>query len=229
MKNNPFLSNSSSSSSSSSYKKSNDRFNFLNFDNQLSTKTNSKVKKNIDHDPKSRFKTNNLKINNSIHKEFIITDADFPALGNNNNIHLDSTTKYKDIISYNQDLNIDNSKNNTISPGCVEISSVNGQICFNYGPLTNYQKMDNYNKNYQDFLSNDPNFIMNNAIDFMKHYWEKYRLEYDSVYGEGSYEDKFSYKFDYESDDDSESNTDLDSDFDNDIDYIDQYDKDYLV
>ena len=76
-------------------------------------------------------------------------------------------------------------------------------------------------------MSNDSNYIMNNAINYMKNNWEKYKLEYDSVYGEGSYEDKFIYKNDYDLDYDSDTVSEIDNDLD--IDLIEQYEKDYLV
>jgi len=237
MKNNPFLN-----------KKSNDRFNFLDQNSSRDNlKVKSKDKKNVSDnslkkdEPKSRFKNTYSNSNKLLDKQFIISDADFPVLIKNNTINDNSindntindntindntTTNYKDIIASN-DSNTNLSQQNNIPPGCIEISKINGQICFKNGPLTPYQiKLNNLNK-YEEYLSNDPNYIMNNAITFMKNNWEKYRLEYDSVYGEGAYEDKFIYKNDYETDYDSDTSSELDTDYD--IDLIDQYEKDYLV
>jgi len=226
MKNNSFLN-----------KKSNDRFNFF---DQNSYKDNLKVKskdKKIvsdnslkKDDTRSLFKNTYSNSNKLIDKQFIISDADFPVLIKNNNTTSDNTitTNYKDIIASN-DSSTNLSQQNNILPGYIEISKINGKIYFKNGPLTPYQiKLNNLNK-YEEYLSNDPNYIMNNAITFMKNNWEKYRLEYDSVYGEGAYEDKFIYKNDYETDYDSDNSSELDTDYDYDIDLIDQYEKDYLV
>ena len=219
MKNNPFL------------KKSNERFNFSDEPSKR-----EKVKKesyNNDtvtkkYDSGSRFKSSHP-TNKLYDTKFIICEQDFPSLIKNNNIQIDnSTTNYKDIISSNEQA-IDNSQQNNIKPGCIEISKINGQICFKNGPLTPYQIKTHQINQYQEYLSNDPNFIMNNAINFMKNNWEKYRSDYDSVYGEDAYDNKFIYKNEYETDDDSDTSSELDTDYDNDIEIIDQWEKDYLV
>ena len=61
--------------------------------------------------------------------------------------------------------------------------------------------------------------------------WESYRKDYDSVYGEGAYEEKFVYKNEneYEFDEDNHIESDIDSEDENDI--MDQWEKerDYLV
>jgi hypothetical protein len=243
MKNNPFLN-----------KKSNDRFNFF---DQNSSKDNIKVKskdKRIVNDTvlkkddtKSRFKNTYSNSNKLPDKQFIISDADFPVLIKtttdntindntindntiNDNTINDNTTNYKDIITSN-DYNSNLSQQNNIPPGHIEISSINGKICFKNGPLTPYQIRQNYYNNYKEQLSNDVHYNMNNAINFMKNNWDKFRLEYDSIYGEGSYQDKFLYKIDYDSDDDNNDTetSDLETDYENDIDIIDYYENDYLV
>jgi len=220
MKSNPFLN-----------KKSNDRFIFL---DNISEKEKEKEKVQYNnnnfvtkkYEPITRFKSsrqnNKLPVTN-----FVLIEQDFPSLNNNNNITFDhSTSNYKDIIASNES-NTNLSQQNNIPPGCIEISKINGKCCIKNGPLTPYQiKVNNLNK-YQEYLSNDSNYIMNNAINYMKNNWEKYKLEYDSVYGEGSYEDKFIYKNDYELDYDSDTASEIDNDLD--IDLIEQYEKDYLV
>jgi hypothetical protein len=106
---------------------------------------------------------------------------------------------------------------------------MNNKICFKQGPLTPYQiKVNNLN-NYNEFLSGEPNYIMNNAINYMKKNWENYRIDYDSVYGEGAYEEKFVYKNEYEFDEDNHIESDIESEDENDI--MDQLEKerDYLV
>lgn len=221
MTNNPFL------------KKPNERFNFSDERSKKEDFTkNSYNKDNLPKkhqpEPNSRFKSSRTtsKINDT---KFIICEQDFPALIKNNNIQIDdSTTNYKDIISSNDQI-IDNSEQNYIKPGCVEISYVNGQFCFKNGPLTPYQIKTNNLKQYEEYLSIDPNYIMNTAINFMKNNWAKYRLDYDSMYGEGAYEDKFIYKNDYESDDDNDTSSDLDNEYEFDYDIIEQNDNDYLV
>lgn len=219
MKNNPFL------------KKSNERFNL--FDEPSKREKVKKDSYNNDSTKKKYDSISHFKSSRPTNKpdtKFIICEHDFPALIKNNNIQIDdSTTNYKDIISSNQI--IDNSQHNSIKPGCIEISYINGQIIFKNGPLTPDQIRTNNLKQYEEYLSNDPNYIMNNAINFMKNNWTKYRLDYDSVYGEGAYQEKFIYKNDYEFDNDSDNSSDLDSEYDYEyeFDFIDQNDKDYLV
>lgn len=213
MKNNSFLN-----------KKSNERFSFL--DNQSikskeSNKNSSLIKK---YEPISRFKNSHPSKKPPVTK-FVFCEQDFPSLNNNHIPTNNSSSNYKNSINFEESNN--NFQQNTIPPGCIEITKINGQSCFKNGPLTPYQININNLKNYEEYLINDPNYIMNNAISYMKNNWEKFRLEYDSVYGEGAYENKFIYKNEYETDDESDTSSEIDNDFE--LELNDQYEKDYLV
>ena len=204
--------------------KPNQEFNYL---HENSNKGIGLEKSNV-YDSSSRFKSSNSNKKQTV-KTFIMDDQDFPDLIKNSNTPLDSSSNnYKDIITSSHN-NIDNSEKNTVPPGHIEISNINNKICFKQGPLTPYQiKVNNLN-HYNDFLSGEPNYIMNNAINYMKKNWENYRIDYDSVYGEGAYEEKFIYKNDYELYEDNDISSDVDTEDENDI--IDQWEKerDYLV
>lgn len=204
--------------------KPNQEFNYL---HENSNKGIGLEKSNV-YDSSSRFKSSNSNKKQTV-KTFIMDDQDFPDLIKNSNTPLDSSSNnYKDIITSSHN-NIDNSEKNTVPPGHIEISNINNKICFKQGPLTPYQiKVNNLN-HYNDFLSGETNYIMNNAINYMKKNWENYRIDYDSVYGEGAYEEKFIYKNDYELDEDNDISSDVDTEDENDI--IDQWEKerDYLV
>jgi hypothetical protein len=204
--------------------KPNQEFNYL---HENSNKGRGLEKSNV-YDSSSRFKSSNSNKKQTV-KTFIMDDQDFPDLIKNSITPLDSSSNnYKDIITSSH-INIYNSEKNTVPPGHIEISNINNKICFKQGPLTPYQiKVNNLN-HYNDFLSGEPNYIMNNAINYMKKNWENYRIDYDSVYGEGAYEEKFIYKNDYELDEDNDISSDVDTEDENDI--IDQWEKerDYLV
>jgi hypothetical protein len=207
--------------------KPNQEFNYL---HENSNKGRGLEKSNV-YDSSSRFKSSNSNKKQTV-KTFIICDQDFPDLIKNSNTPLDSpSNNYKDIITSCQHSNIDNSEKNTVPPGHIEISNINNKICFKQGPLTPSQiKVNNLN-HYNEFLSGEPNYIMYNAINYMKKNWESYRKDYDSVYGEGAYEEKFVYKNEneYEFDEDNHTESDIDSEDENDI--MDQWEKerDYLV
>ena len=217
MKNNLFLSTSS--------KNNNERFNFLdssqkenNYSDKKNPKTssfkNNKDNNNPNYTRESRFsypKSSSKKSNS----EFNLLDEDFPVLNlkkDNDNQTTDLETTYRDIAAVKEELN-NTSINNNIKPGCVEIYK-NG--IFKYGPLTSYQIQMNKINYKKELLSQDSNYCMNEAINYMRNNWQGYRDDYDSVYGDGAYEDKFIYKSEFESDDenDYDSSTDIDSEID---------------
>ena len=204
--------------------KPNQEFNYL---HENSNKGRGLEKSNV-YDSSSRFKSSNPNKKQTV-KTFIMDDQDFPDLIKNSNTPLDSpSNNYKDIITSSH-INIDNSEKNTVPPGHIEISNINNKIYFKQGPLTPYQiKVNNLN-HYNEFLSGEPNYIMNNAINYMKKNWENYRIDYDSVYGEGAYEEKFIYKNDYELDEDNDTLSDVDSEDENDIMDLWEKERDHLV
>uniref|UniRef100_A0A6C0KNU1 Uncharacterized protein n=1 Tax=viral metagenome TaxID=1070528 RepID=A0A6C0KNU1_9ZZZZ len=138
---------------------------------------------------KYRFKNKN-----NLEKAFFIDDNDFPDLLNNKiNSPNENSSNYKDIVS-SDNIKNDLSQDIIVKPGIVDISYKNNKMVFLNGPLTSYQKSVLKQNEINEYLLNDSNYNMNKAIDFMRNNWENYRNEYDSVYGEGSFEEKFFYK-----------------------------------
>ena len=235
MKNNIFLTPSS--------KKSNERFNFLELGNNdfkpkekkhnsypssdNSFKQNKDIiKKNYsnrdsyDNPEKSRFS------NHPKSKQFNILDEDFPILNLKNDTHVhNNDTKYRDIAATKELSDSDDPQNN-IEPGFIEISSLSirqpAKISVKYGPLTSYQFNLNKLNLKRELLSQDSNYCMNQSIIFMRNNWDKYRNDYDSVYGDGAYENMFVYKSDFEFD--NENDNDSSPDIDSEIEFTDNND-----
>jgi hypothetical protein len=245
MKNNLFLNPTS--------KKSNERFNFLELDNNdIINKSKEKVDKNnasyqssdisfkqnkdnfnknysnresYGNQEKSRFYN---KSNIKLTKQFNILDEEFPVLNfKKDNTIEDNNTMYRNMAATKK---LDNSVSfeNNIEPGHIEISGEpGGKISLKYGPLTPYQKHINKINLKKEILSQDSNYCMNQSIIFMRNNWYKFRYDYDSVYGKGAYEETFMYKSVFDSDDenDNDSSSEIDSeiDFDNNDSYKDEY------
>jgi len=247
MKNNLFLTPSS--------KKSNERFNFLDLgDNDIKNKSKEKgnkmnnsyqssdnsfkqnkdfaKKNNSNRDSyssqeKSRF-SGYSKSNLKATKQFNILDEEFPVLNcKKDNLLPNNDTSYRDMAATKQ-LDDSDSLENNIEPGHIEISGgPGGKISLKYGPLTPYQIHINKINLKKEFLTQDANYCMNQSIIFMKNNWEKFRDDYDSVYGLGAYEDNFVYKSELDSDDENENDSSSEIDSEIDFDIIDSYKDDY--
>jgi hypothetical protein len=240
MKNNLFL--------TPTTKKSNERFNFLELgDNDI--KNNSKEKGNKNNNSfkqnKDNFNKNNTnrdsysnqeksrfsdysKSNIKATKQFNILDEEFPVLNfkKDNSIE-DNNTSYRDIAATKE---LDNSVSfeNNIEPGHIEISGLPGnKISLKYGPLTPYQIHINKINFKKELLSQDSNYCMNQSIIFMRNNWDKFRDDYDSVYGKGAYEETFVYKSEFDSDDENENDSSSEIDSEIEFDNIDSYKDDY--
>ena len=120
------------------------------------------------------------------------------------------STKFKDILT-TQIEEIVNDGNN-IRPGWVEISrtKTTNKTIYNIGPY-NFQRQN---------PEKTPNYIMSKAIESMKYNWDKRKAEYDSINGEGAYDEKYIlppvYGPEYDSYDDDSYDDESDSYYEND-------------
>jgi hypothetical protein len=121
-------------------------------------------------------------------KEFIFSEDLFPDLippTNEKSIE-NTTSKFKDILNTEIDESLAIQKN-IIQPGWIEISRINGKNIVKNNELTPYEiKMKKINE-----LTNNPNYIMNTVITTMNKNRDKHIQCYDSIHGEGSYEELF--------------------------------------
>lgn len=92
-----------------------------------------------------------------------------------------------------------------IKPGTIILKYENNKIIYQRGPLTKWEKQQEIEYVYQT----TPHYIMTNAICKMEENWNLHERIYDSINGEGSYNEKFNvepiYNSDYEEDDEEDS------------------------
>lgn len=97
-----------------------------------------------------------------------------------------------------------------VKPGWVEISFINKKIEYIHGEKTSEQ----INREVKESLENNHHYCMSKAVDKMVKNHEKYKITYDILYGEGSYDQMYYSKpvygseYDTESDDGSEEESD---------------------
>lgn len=114
-----------------------------------------------------------------------------------------SSTKFRDIVT--NGIKDDIPKDETISPGWLRIYKVNGKFVHEYGPPTPYMIQIQKEEEKQQELENDPNYLMNCAIEIMKMNWKRYEYQYDEIHGEGAYDRRFRLPHVYGSEYDTES------------------------
>lgn len=171
--------------------KSNNRFNVF---DDTNTRYNSIQKPKY---KSFRESQNNFKSKSSSFQTINIDANDlalFPELSNSSTTTITSnnnkvSTKFKDIMSK---IKIDEKSDVIdIEPGWLKLSSVNGKTVIEYGPPTEcmklQQKVENINKQRED----DVNYNMIKAVETMKSNWENYEICYDSIHGEGAFDDRF--------------------------------------
>jgi hypothetical protein len=211
MSNNPFLKS----------KETNNRFNFLDDEdtNKSSFKesSNKSNRKNIEYDASQNsftqpsrprvtdrdrepYRPNNRRNNDYKPREpspppVVKVDTNdttlFPELTpiKENTTIVKASTNFKDILT--TVIEQEKPKTNPIPPGWVQIASVNRKAVYNYGPKTAWMMKQEKQEEIQTQLDEDPNHIMFQAIEQMKKSWELYERNYDSINGEGAYDERF--------------------------------------
>jgi hypothetical protein len=152
---------------------------------------------------------------------FNLTNELFPDLGANHkkettieevneDIKKDITKShinYRDIVNIEIEGEVIKSDGKDIvKPGWVEITSKRGINIYRYGAPTEYLKKMREKEEWE----NTPHFIMNKAVMLMSKKWDNYKLEYNSIHGEGAYEERFVLDPVYGPEYDIESDSDAD-------------------
>jgi len=213
----------------------NNRFHFLDEDNSDKFKSVKKEKKTESYDSSNNsFTKESQRINDSRRyssfnsfrsnktsdiikevKTFNIEETNFPEIQENIKTMKQSTSdsfKFKDALNKQKDIILNTElEENKIKPGWVEISLVNGKTVFKEGPLTPYMIQQQEKEEYE----NTPHYIMNTAITSMRKGWKRYIDEYNSIHGEGSYEELYVLPPVYGPEYDSEEEADDSNDSDN--------------
>jgi hypothetical protein len=206
MRNNSFL-----KSNDRSNNKSNNRFQFLEPDENPLKKEKKIISKYDSTDnsfTKSFDRRDNYRNGQPIKAIVIdITSEYFPDLipiKNEPSPEIQQSKQYinfKDIVNTKiQEEIIDETK--IINHGWVRISKskTNNEIIWKYGPPTEFEiKLQK-----QEKVENNINYCMNKAIEIIQDRWNKYKEEYDELNGEGSYDEKYSLSPVYGSEYDTE-------------------------
>jgi hypothetical protein len=176
---------------------------------------------NRDYNRRNNYESKNKIIENKIEAPDSNNVDLFPVLTpnlNNNNIQCEETkTNFKTILT---NVIEDNTIiKNDVPPGCVRISFVKKgktKTLFENGPLTPYLIKQQHKEELQLKLDDDPRYIMNKAFNAMKKNWDLYEKEYDSIHGEGAYDERFRLspvygsEYDTESDEENDDNEEED-------------------
>jgi hypothetical protein len=134
----------------------------------------------------NRFKSDTKKQLPQVEIDFNNTEL-FPELidKKENNINDNS-----DMLNFKYILNnIEDTPKNTdkILPGWIQITMVNKKVVIENGPPTLYS----INMEKQKELENDINYNINNIVKAMTKIYEENEKSYDSINGEGAYEERF--------------------------------------
>jgi len=157
----------------------------------------------------------NIKFNDK-KKEIIfnLETTSFPSLGTNSDVSNATVVQnYKIAVTTLPKIAVSKDE---IRPGWVEITKKSGKNhgmnIYTYGQETEYQKQ----QRERTEIENTPHFIMNKAVSLMKISDDRYIRNYNSINGEGAYEEKFVMSPVYGSDYSSDEFENDDGDDDND-------------
>jgi len=117
--------------------------------------------------------------------QFTMVEEMFPTLGAN--ISTNETTcnqNYKDVISTRLEKE---EEKNKVPSGWVEIRQVKGVCHYRYGSETHYQMKCRLREEFES----TPHYIMNKAVTEIMKKRDNHITEYDSIHGEGAYEERF--------------------------------------
>jgi hypothetical protein len=175
----------------------NNRFNNLDFEPD----NNKKNKKQQHYESsKNSFISKNIDPKKTASDEFIVTDELFPTLTPIVPTEQD-ITNFKDALT---SVNTEAIQENKITNGWIEVYKVNNKIVYN-------------NALYEPKSRTTDSNIMNKFVSIMQYKYDKYKTNYDSVYGDGAYDETFltnTYESDYDTDEeDYESSTEYEDEY----------------
>ena len=183
MSNNPFL----------KQKNTNNRFNNLISDTQSVSSNNTflqKKQKNNDVDTKVSKKQTHMdvpvkpdtKVSNKKQPVFVLED-EFPLLCESHTALIENSLKFTDAVNtVIPEAIVEEAK---VLPKWVSYSRQNGTtIVYTGSYILDKLKLEKE----QQILENSPNVLMKNVIDKLQKKWEKFKVEYDLIHGDGSYD-----------------------------------------
>jgi hypothetical protein len=120
--------------------------------------------------------------------EIVLTPELFPELISNNtsNTQLSDSTNFKDILNTNVEIDIITNENK-VKPGFIEITLVNRKFITNCGPLTPSDKKFKE----EEEKEKNVNYCMNRVVGVLDKLWKKHKEVYDSINGEGTYDELY--------------------------------------
>jgi hypothetical protein len=119
--------------------------------------------------------------------QFTMAEEMFPTLGTNQSLNETACKQnYKDVISTCLEKEKEEEKNK-VSSGWVEITQIKGVCHYRYGSETRYQMRSRV----RDEFESTPHYIMNKAVTDIMKKRDNYITDYDSIHGEGAYEERF--------------------------------------
>ena len=190
MSNNPFLSsrehNKSSNRFSALVTSTDNLYNDIKKDKKYATINNSFTKSNNFE----RKQNKSVKDNSFVPKTdlIIISEEAFPSLASNNNQIDTNTINFKDVLNHSKEKIV--KEDNTLKPGWIEISKINGTI--------------NIIDNSCPEKVADLHFLMRKTISQMQKKWVNSKTIYDDIYGEEAFDNLHYLSPVYDSDYDSD-------------------------
>ena len=198
MSNNPFL----------KQQKTNNRFNNLISDNPVESSKNTFLPKrqpNVDV-IKPDTKTSDTKTtisNKNKNKKGVIFEEEFPLLCETHASLMTNENTFKFTDAVNTVIAEEIIEEAKVLPKWVSYSRQNGTTIVYQGSYV-LEKLKKCKE--QEILDNSPNTLMKHITEKMQKKWEKFRIDYDSIHGDGSYVQEYIlppvYGPEYELDDD---------------------------
>ena len=184
MSNNPFL----------KQKNTNNRFNNLITDkNDASSKNTFLPKKQEEFIPNinkvSNTTVSNKKpiVSNKKPNVFVL-EEEFPLLCETHAAVMTNENTFKFTDAVNTVIAAETIAEEVVRPKWVSYSRQNGNTIINQGSHV-LERLKQYNE--QQILENSPNTLMKNVVDKLQKKWGKFKVEYDLIYGDGSYDNLY--------------------------------------
>ncbi len=195
-------------------KNTNNRFNSL-----ISDKPDIFSKNSFSH----KQQTDVVSKKNLTKKQFVL-EEEFPLLCETQSSPTTSenTCKFKDAV--NMVIPEEIIEEVKVLPKWVSYSRQNGTTIINQGSYI----LEKIKKEHeQQILDNSPNTLMKHITDKLQKNWEQFRIDYDLIYGEGSYNQEYIlppvYGPEYENDDDDYYDDNSSNEYNDNNEYLEEY------
>jgi hypothetical protein len=172
-------------------KNTNNRFNNLVSDKPVVSSNNTflpKKQTTIDVTKTNAVKNTDTNIKTTISKKGVIFEEEFPLLCETHASLMpnENTFKFTDAVNtVTAEETIEEAK---VLPKWVSYCRQNGTTIVNQGSYILEQLLL---EKEQQILENSPNTLMKNVVDKLEKKWDKFRIDYDLIYGDGSYNETY--------------------------------------